>query len=364
MKLSIFAKLSTVFVIALIGCTSVESSDDYLSLERIYPTEMTRFDQVGEHYFSFIGTQSIVLEDGSFLLADRANRALIQVSAQGDYIATVAREGRGPGEILDLTFLSGTPSNGVVAYDQQNRKVLEFDNKTNFKSEFVAPPVEGGMLIEAYLFAPNTYLLVYRNLQQYLSGVDIVPTLQLVVYDKEAESIVKSVNIEDALLATHIQDGVVRGGRRVDFGPNPLQAYNSNKGIFYSFWSGGDKVALMNENLDTLSTLRVDLSTELLSTIERDSLRNSMDIDRWRELEPLLPRRKAIAQDMHVDSSDNLWLLLNHRSDWNEWLVVEPDGKPKHMVMLPKRSFLTHISEHHLGVRVDDGTLALFEPIN
>lgn len=53
---------------------------------------------------------------------------------------------------MDLTFLSGTPSNGFIVYDQRNRKILEFDDKANFTKAFIGigiailahPVLEGG----------------------------------------------------------------------------------------------------------------------------------------------------------------------------------------------------------------------------
>lgn len=80
-------------VSVLVGCTSKEGGEDYHNLVRIHPAEITRFDQVGEYYFSFLGSKTIVLEDGSLIVADIGNRALIQVSTQGGYMATIAKEG-------------------------------------------------------------------------------------------------------------------------------------------------------------------------------------------------------------------------------------------------------------------------------
>ena len=345
----------------ILGCTTKEMNHEYLEMTRYEPREILRFDQVGEHYLGFIGTQSIVLCDGSFILVDRDNPKMVQVSPEGKYLGIKAVDGRGPGEIKDIIYLSRKPDFGFLAYDQRNRKILEFDNNANFIAEFVVPPAEGGTLIEAYLLTEDRYLLVYRNLQQYLTGVTVQPTVQLVLFDKTNETIIKSIETADALMATHIQDGIVRGGRRVDYGPLPLRSFDSNNRLFYSFWSGGNKIAQLDQNLDTLQSLNIRFQTELLASVERDSLRSSMPVNRWRELEPLLPQNKALAQEMLIDSDDQIWLQLNHRSSFNEWLVIDKNGNSLYIVLLPKGSFLTHISNHHLGVRLDDGTFALFE---
>ena len=43
---------------------------------------------------------------------------------------------------------------------------------------------------------------------------------------------------------------------------------------------------------------------------------------------------------------------------------MNQDGEVEKVVNLPKNTYLTHISEHHLGVRLDDSTFGLYEAVD
>jgi hypothetical protein len=74
-----------------------------------------------------------------------------------------------------------------------------------------------------------------------------------------------------------------------------------------------------------------------------------------------LPENKALADQMMVDQNKIIWLKLNHTSTYQQWLTISAQGNLLQVIQLPKNSMLTHISENHLGVRLDNATFALFE---
>jgi hypothetical protein len=81
-------------------------------------------------------------------------------------------------------------------------------------------------------------------------------------------------------------------------------------------------------------------------------------------MEPLLPEYKAIADDLIIDEQHNFWLKLNHRSEYQKWLILSESGDKLAIVHLPKDGMLTHVSDQHLGYRLDDHKFALLEPVN
>ncbi|MEX0779018.1 MAG: hypothetical protein WD037_04745 [Balneolales bacterium] len=77
----------------------------------------------------------------------------------------------------------------------------------------------------------------------------------------------------------------------------------------------------------------------------------------------LLPDEKTPVENMMIDHKGRIWLQLTYTADSQQWLIITADGTKEKIVNLPKDTMLTHISSHHLGVRLDDVTMALFEPI-
>ena len=67
---------------------------------------------------------------------------------------------------------------------------------------------------------------------------------------------------------------------------------------------------------------------------------------------------------MIINLGRNIWGNLNSVSGFDQWLAVSLRGEQLSIVNFPKDSMLTHISENHLGVRLDDITFALFEVLS
>ena len=59
--------------------------------------------------------------------------------------------------------------------------------------------------------------------------------------------------------------------------------------------------------------------------------------------------------------SGEFWLKSNLRGDYEKWFVLNSKGKILHALNLPKGSILMHVSDKHLGIRLDDVTFALYE---
>mgnify|MGYP003674639359 CR=1 FL=1 len=54
------------------------------------------------------------------------------------------------------------------------------------------------------------------------------------------------------------------------------------------------------------------------------------------------------------------WMESNILGDTEMWLVLNSKGQITRVVHLPKDSMLMHVSDEHLGVRLNDVTFALF----
>lgn len=60
---------------------------------------------------------------------------------------------------------------------------------------------------------------------------------------------------------------------------------------------------------------------------------------------------------------DQIWVQSNIRGEFQKWFVLSMDGEITKIVHFPKNVLVTHISDHHIGVRLDDTTFALFEAV-
>jgi hypothetical protein len=82
-------------------------------------------------------------------------------------------------------------------------------------------------------------------------------------------------------------------------------------------------------------------------------------------MKEIIPDHKIPVERMRIDPEGNFWLQLNYYSDTLQWLVMDREGNPQRIVHLPHESILTHVSDDHLGVRLNDITFAVYEnPLN
>lgn len=350
-------------ILLLVSCKSDSEENPFKELPVFTPNIIQEFDSLGDDiFFSHLAYSTILLNDGSIFLPDRELESIFKVSSEGDLISTIASDGRGPGEVQDMNFISRSFDNTIIVYDQWNKKVLRFSPSGEFLEEFILQPWEKGTLSEVYEIDERHLLTVYRSFE-YLRNFDLEPEAYLVIFDKEAEKYIQSVTISDRSFARNIINDQPRGGRIVPFSTEHLRAFNHRNTTFYSFWTEEQTIASLTSLLDTTQTISFDLSRELLTRNEINDIRDDLPNSLWRNMEPLLPEHKASADDMIIDDQNNIWLKLNHRSDYQKWLILSEEGEKLAIVQLPKDGMLTHVSDQHLGFRLDDHVFALLEPI-
>lgn len=358
-----FLSLLTFSFLLIIGCHSVSEENPFEELPVFTPSIMQEFESLGDDiFFSHLAYSTFQLDDGSIFLPDRSLNEIFKFSSDGKLYSTVASQGRGPGEIQGFTFASRSFDDSIIVYDQMNKKILRFSPSGTFLEEFVLQPWEKGILSEVYDLDENHLLTVYRSIE-YLGDMDLEPEAYLVIFDKESERYIQSITITDRPFARNIVNNQPQGGSIVPYSSEHLRYFNHQNSTFYSLWTEEQTIASLTTSLDTAYTITFDLSREQLSRDEINTIKDDQPNNLWRTMEPLLPAYKAIADDMITDDQNNFWLKLNHRSEFQKWLILSDSGDMLAIVQLPKDGILTHISDQHLGFRIDDHVFALLEPI-
>lgn len=342
-----------------------ESPEAFLqSLPHEHPQEINRFQHADSVYFSHLGYETIPLDGGSVLVYDRDNPVLAKVSPEGDLIHQFARSGRGPGEIQDILSVASISNDKIVVYDQGNRKLIQFDTEGSFINELMLPKFDEGQATAIYPSPDSLQHLIRFDSYRFLTDKSVDPYFSLVQYNTSDDNYEASQKFKERRYARLIVDGDLRGAREVPYAPNHLIAKSSGEESFYSYWTGSAQIAERSQDYDTVRTISVDLPAQKLSSGERDSLRKKFDPAQWRTLSPKLPDEKIPVEKMKLGPGGQFWLKLNYRANSDLWLIMDEEGTPQKIVHLPRGSLLTHISGNHLGVRINDVTLAFYENVN
>ncbi len=358
------SSLSIICLLGLISCEYEDQSPDKFteSLPQVHPQKISQFQKADSLYFSYAPVQSIAMHDGSVVIPIYEANRLLQVNQRGEIIKQVARPGRGPGEVQDLLFLQQTTGGGLLVVDQRNQKIIKFSPELELVTELTPKPLESAIVIGIYPMKGGEQYVIRASSSKYLHDKEASPAMTLSRYSVDG-GYGRRVTVRTRPVALDLIDGQPVGGREVPFSPSQQIAYNSETESLYSYWTGSSKIAKLSSTLDTLATIPMDLPTQKLSDAAHDSLEAETRDRQWKTLKDKLPDIKSPVERMLIDTKGRFWLKLNYRGDTQKWLVMNRGGKFQKVVHLPRGSMLTHISEHHLGVRLDDTTFALFEPV-
>ncbi|WP_205720268.1 6-bladed beta-propeller [Fodinibius halophilus] len=332
------------------------------SLPQEHPKEINRFQQAGDVYFSHLGYGSIPLDNGTALLALRKPSMLLVVDEKGAVIRQVARQGKGPGEVIDPLYIVRGNEGHTLVYDQIKQKILHFDKQLDFIEEITPQPKEQMSVSEVYPTTKEGKFIIRASSRRIWVDKEASPKLFLSSYTTEGRY-GTTVTMKARPIARQIMHGKVVGGRYVPYAESQQIVVHPQTQQLYTYWTGSGKIAELSSDLDTLRTIPVSLPSQRLSDTTYDSLESEIRSKQWETLKEKLPEMKVPVEKMKIDHKGRFWLKLNYRGNTQMWAVMDEEGTFKKIVHLPWGSMLTHISKHHLGVRLDDITFALYEAV-
>lgn len=334
------------------------------SLPQVMPEKIVQLNSLDSLYFEFLGIQSIPIDNGSFLLPEWQKAKILLVDAKGSLQKIVNKNGRGPGEVLDVSsaFVE-TSIGGFVIYDGENRKAVVFDSTFKFQNEFLVNVYKEASVVRIFPTHSDVFFIAALQRHDYRFSPQGGRDLLLARYNSETGIYTKVNRYDDKHYARQMYSGLFVGGAAVPFAPSTQFIYQPETGNYYLFWTNSDEIAVVNGHFDTLRTIPVNLPHQSINQAELDSISNEYPDDEYPTMDKLLTELKSPVRNMLVDHKNRIWLHLNYRGENEKWVILNQKGKPQKMIILPEDSWLTHVSSYHLGVRLNAYTFALFEPV-
>lgn len=248
--------------------------------------------------------------------------------------------------------------------DQRQVKVAVYDSKLNLVNEFSPKRPEEGSFSRYFHLSENQSIVEINDTSW--------PTRQssdnyvfLSSYNPETNTYSNTRRIQDRPMAKMFREGgMAAGAFQVPFTAAHYIASNPLNNTAYSFYAGSNIIAELDSNLDTLRTIAVNLPTEPMSETEIEEIFSDPYNAEYDNLRDLLPEIKNPVNDMKVDEEGRIWLQSTLSGEKTSWFVMNSEGEVLKRVMLPKNSYLTHIHKDHLGIRLDETTLALYESVS
>lgn len=349
-------------VCLIIGCNdqgNEQAAPKIDEISALKPEQIWSIDHVGDLYFSHLGYESVVLDNGNIAFADRELPTIVVLNEDGELVKNI-RSGRGPGEILDAYRFTKDKEGNIYTYDQNNDKILIYDKNFDHIRDIIPKKFESHGILKVYPVEGEDEYLLQMSSSEYLWNESKEREILMVRYNSAKNTYGNERALPAQPYALLKIDGKVMGAAKVPYAYGNILAFDNNKASVYTFDTGTDRIAEINTDLDTLNTTPVALPSEKISHIELDSIEASYDIpEQWKSIKEALPEEKSPADKMMYHKGD-FWLKSNIEAKTEMWLVVNEEGNVINVVHLPKESMLTHIDDDHLGVRLNDVTFGLF----
>ncbi|MFN1834556.1 hypothetical protein AB2B38_004785 [Balneola sp. MJW-20] len=353
--------ISSLILFIAVACSqeSGQTTADFEEIPAFEPQPIRVIESVGEEFFSHLGYQTAVTVNGDILLPDRQRMRIFKIDQEGNLRGQLS-PGQGPGEIGDAYEIEEGADGKFYVYDQDNDKVLIMDQNGDFEDEFIPARFERGQMARIFRFRDG--IVSEMTSFRYLGDPERSRQIYLYEYDIPGEAFMNERVYPAQPYAILYIDGAVRGAGLVPYSDGTLLEYVPEQNRLFAFNTDGNEIALLNVNLDTTSTINVDLPVQKFSKAELDSLEADNIPEQWDTMEELINEYKTKAQKMIVNG-DYIWLKSSFDRENETWLVLNMGGEILRKVLFPKGSMVTHISDKHIGVRLDAATFALYEPL-
>lgn len=352
-------------ILCLGGCSNTEQNKEQglpSDLKQLYPQQLTKFDKVDSLYFSYLGINAFLAEDNNIILAVWDPAMLLKTDFEGNTIIAKTDAGNGPGEIIDSGVPSMDAEGNFYVYDQRQSKIVIYDENLETLNEGLIKAKDGFRVSQIHSPFKNGGLLIELK----KSGLAFIDNQSKVlnIYDVETGVFGDTIEIFSkpyAAVGDLLQYGA-SSAVQVPFSDDQLVVYKPESNTFFLFDTRTDVIAEIDSKFDTLKTITVNLPQEKVSQEELDELKRmdeTLTSKDWEGIKTRMPELKAKADIMHY-YKEEIWLKSNLKSEYDKWLVLDMNGEIKHAVNLPKNTFLTFVSETHLGVRLSDTEFSIF----
>lgn len=362
MRITVFIFVACLFISSCKNHS--KTAEEFIaSLPQVTPQKIVEFNGLDSLYFRHLSYKTIPLENGNFILADRTATKAMLVDKTGELVKLMARKGRGPGELLDVNSMARLPESGILIYDQNNNKAVVFNSDKEYRTEFLIEPYREAMITGVFPSGKADHYIIGLQTSKWLFDKNADNELLLANYNAEVGNFTNLKRYKFKKYARRLADENIVGAVMVPYYPSQLFRYNPHTQTYFMFWTNSNKIAEVNAHFDTLRTIPVNLPFQPLNDAESDSINEAYGDSEYPEMDEFVPELKTPVKEMLVDNKGRIWLQLNYRGETQKWVILNREGEPQKIVHLPKDVMLTHVSPHHLGVRLNENTFALFEAV-
>ncbi len=340
---------------------TVYSSEVEPSLE----IELERVQNFGDTKKAIIGSLTdIAVDDAGRLYIADGDRLNIKVyEPDGQFVTTLSREGKGPGEFLDLSEIQ-IQNNRLFAYDRSQQRVvvfsvdtLDYDFNINLagnRDQF--EELEGAYPDNIYIRKNDNLLMSFStsNISNGKSEWDLIEnTDHFYKLDREGRIISDKLFEMRSSIQVLVPYGARTVGTPVDFMGKLLTAFSDDSHVYLN-WSKKLLIKVYSETGEYQRAFyyphkKVPLNPESASNagIPKPIIKNMSSIEQ--------PETWPVLHSMILDDENRLWLsTITNDFEVYERLVLEDTGEMLARFIWPRNKQIEEVKNGFLYARETD----------
>ncbi len=300
------------------------------------------------------------LPDGGIAIADAGNFRVLFVDGAGRMVATVGRQGDGPGEFRLPQWMGPCRDGTVGVVDASPARITFLSPNGGLVGTAPLPPGFGFDLPLRCLGEGKIVLLLNRIRRQISPGEFIgQPTALARTRGSSGLDTIALRGTQDYYVAKLIgayADVPLGRATLAAAGPDLLYLATNDEGEVSVFDMAGAERGRFRARIARRRVSRADWTRAIEYRIDAEPLLETQKVLRSVLAELPVPREFPRIDRIHADAGNNLWVRTfdNFGTTVATWIIVSPDGTPQAVAATPRNLRILEIGLSHLvGVTRD-----------
>jgi hypothetical protein len=348
-------------IIILAGCSSGSDESDLLDYSQIPDLELSLVLEVGETDEFLPGNLSdmVVTSQGHMLVSDWSRTSIEQISADGEYLGSVATQGGGPGELTQWFFIRNKGNDTLMVQHQSGMFAFYGpDDGHNYRFAY-------SLLRESIADWPMYIVGPRSETEYYASAGRVIRDVEAAIRNPDTHSLTKYVVANAKMMI--VQDSIfnlrtpnshihsVGGGIAVYGVPyrvgDVMRVLNDGNYLIARPDSG--TITFHDKNFKVEKQIKLNVPERLLSTQEINRALEQIRESVRQDILPKIPSAKPVFLDFWATGS-HLFLHTDNLEDGKEIVVLDGDGGPVGRFIIDNIDTIKHFSGNKIYVLSKD----------
>lgn len=345
----------------LAGCRNKNAADAlFIDYELLNKLEVELIEEITEspNYISGQLRDLILMDDGTLLVSDLGTVTIEQFSPEGEHIGTVAKEGRGPGELSSFFLLFESAKNSlVVLHHGATRQIDYFDREPGTKSyKFIKSKILeriqdryltliGPISDSTFIAKVENTLYLQRQINVSTDYTDYIETPYAIV-DEFETIIIDSLHMlrTPNLVLEHVEGAIIGGMPPYQY-EDRLKIINDRRYVIAR--PDSSALYIYNDNHELKEYIYLPVKPRKVTKEDIENyFRDREGVLRSRK-EKRIPEFKPPFLDIWV-SNDHVLLHTDNNKAGKEMVVLTMEGKPVGRFYLSEHDDIRYFREDRI----------------